>query len=198
MPTGYTVLVGEGKVTEFRQFAMDCARAFGANIMLRDEGGGGEMIRDYEPAPFYANRAKDAKKAIDLLSALSDEECERRANAAYHEAEQHRYQTLAEYAATRERYEAMLAKVKAWTPPTPEHVGLRDFMVDQLERSIRFDCSTEFHQRPTERMTGKQWRDSNLARAKQDLEYYEREYAKECERVAGANAWNKALRESLK
>lgn len=37
MPTGYTASVQEGKVTEFRDFAMECARAFGALVMMRDE-----------------------------------------------------------------------------------------------------------------------------------------------------------------
>src|SRR5690348_5408929 len=37
MPTGYTAEVAEGKVTDFRTFALRCARAFGATIMQRDD-----------------------------------------------------------------------------------------------------------------------------------------------------------------
>jgi hypothetical protein len=37
MPTGYTAGVADGTITEFREYALLCARAFGACIMLRDE-----------------------------------------------------------------------------------------------------------------------------------------------------------------
>ncbi len=37
MPTGYTAAVQNGTVTRFADFAMNCARAFGALVELRDE-----------------------------------------------------------------------------------------------------------------------------------------------------------------
>lgn len=37
MPTGYTYPVCEGKITEFPDFALSCARAFGALISMREE-----------------------------------------------------------------------------------------------------------------------------------------------------------------
>ena len=37
MPSGYTEGVASGKVTEFKEYALLCARAFGACISLRDE-----------------------------------------------------------------------------------------------------------------------------------------------------------------
>jgi len=37
MPTGYTCQVQDGMITEFKEFALLCARNFGACITLRDE-----------------------------------------------------------------------------------------------------------------------------------------------------------------
>lgn len=40
MPTGYTADIKDG--IDFKTYAMNCARAFGACVMLRDEPGGGD------------------------------------------------------------------------------------------------------------------------------------------------------------
>lgn len=37
MPTGYTSPLYEGKEISFEQFALRCARNFGALVMMRDE-----------------------------------------------------------------------------------------------------------------------------------------------------------------
>ena len=37
MATGYTYPVVEGKITEFSEFALGCARAFGAFMHMRDD-----------------------------------------------------------------------------------------------------------------------------------------------------------------
>ena len=37
MPTGYTSGVATGEIKDFKTYALQCARAFGACIMLRDE-----------------------------------------------------------------------------------------------------------------------------------------------------------------
>ena len=37
MPTGYTADIQDGKITTLREYALSCARAFGALIMMRDD-----------------------------------------------------------------------------------------------------------------------------------------------------------------
>jgi hypothetical protein len=37
MPTGYTCDVQNGKVTELKDYLLDCSRGFGALIHMRDE-----------------------------------------------------------------------------------------------------------------------------------------------------------------
>lgn len=49
MPTGYTADIKDG--ISFETYAMNCARAFGACVSLRDKPSGGKVIPDaFEPS----------------------------------------------------------------------------------------------------------------------------------------------------
>lgn len=36
----------------------------------------------------------------------------------------------------------MLDQVQLWQPPTDDHMGLKEFMIQQIEESIKFDCAS--------------------------------------------------------
>jgi hypothetical protein len=84
--------------------------------------------------------------------------------------------------------------VQAWTPPTTEHQALKDFMIEQLTGSMKFD---DFHWEPPHRLTGTEWLAAEREKAKRDIEYYTQEVAKERERVRSANEWLQQLTGSL-
>jgi hypothetical protein len=50
MPTGYTAAVADGTITEFPDFAMQCARAFGTLVLMRDEPQDAAIPEKFEPA----------------------------------------------------------------------------------------------------------------------------------------------------
>ena len=81
MPTGYTADVADGKITEFTEYALQCARAFGACIMLRDDPVSSE-IPEFEPSDYSAKELAEAEK--DLSQFLAMNESQRR---ELHEAE---------------------------------------------------------------------------------------------------------------
>ena len=196
MPTGYTAAIKDG--ISFEKYAMDCARAFGACVDLREESGGGERIpEEFAPSDYHAKAAKKAHDELAELMALTREQCERRAAKAWDDAETRRVAMLDERSKLREAYEAMLAKVRAWTPPTPEHAGLHEFMRTQIEQSIDFDCGGSYGTEPTPRITGVEWADHEEARLKRAIAYHEKEHAGEVERAASRTAWVKALRNAL-
>ena len=56
MPTGYTAYVQDGVITEFADFAMKCARAFGALIDMRDESLDAEIRVQREPNTEYFDK----------------------------------------------------------------------------------------------------------------------------------------------
>src|SRR5258708_31721932 len=126
MPSGYTDKVQSGEVTEFPEFAMRCARAFGALITMRDDPSEAPVPEQFTPhISFYDDQIAAARTTLAEIPLLSTEECERRARTAHADALDAFRARQQERALHKARYEAMIAKVKAWTPPTAEHDELR-------------------------------------------------------------------------
>lgn len=196
MPTGYTADIKDG--IDFKTFAMNCARAFGACVTLRDEPGGGDAIpEEFTPSDYHTKAAEQARASLAALDAMTSEDLERAAASAWDKAETRRAVRLDEMRQQRKAYKSMLAQVNAWTPPTQEHVELQKFMRDQIERSIDFDCDESYHLQPTTRMTGAQWRADQQVTKARDVEYHERKHAEEVQRCKDRSAWVSALRASL-
>ena len=68
-------------------------------------------------------------------------------------------------------------------------------MIQQLEDSIEFDC---FIPKMPQRLSGEEYKEQQIKKALNDIDYHEREYAKEVNRVHERNKWLLLLRESLK
>lgn len=195
MPTGYTADISKG--ITFEQYALNCARAFGALVMMRDDPADARIPDKFEPGTWHAERLAAERETLAKLEGMDDEAATRAANAAWDEAETRRAVRLQEIGEQRSKYAAMLAKVNAWTPPTPDHEGLRAFMCSQILESIDFDCHTGFYDTPTPRLTGQQWLEERKASTLRAIEFHARENAAEIDRANSRTRWVKALRESL-
>jgi hypothetical protein len=197
MPTGYTAAVQDGKITEFSMFALQCARAFDALIDMRNEPPGAPVPDRLEPhTSYYDDLIAAATARLTETRGLTEEECTKRATAAHADAlDQHR-QRQRERVEQRIRYEVMLTKVEAWEPPTPDHVGLRDFMVSQLRESIRFDCDGMKWSDP-QLQSPEDWCAAMITSAERDLEYGTDKRREEIERTEKRNQWLTDLRASL-
>jgi hypothetical protein len=115
-------------------------------------------------------------------------------DAERREAEAHRVEYLEGKREQRERYEAMIAKVEAWST---EAEGIRDFMLSQLRESMSFDCGGDYAPAIPSQKTPAEWLSERSAKLAKEISYYEQQRAEEIERTAGRNRWLKALRDSL-
>lgn len=197
MPTGYTDKIKKG--ITFKTFALNCARAFGACLELRDEGGGGEVIPEvFHPSDYHLKGQDEAIRELQMLNAMTTEECELAAHQNWLIDENRRFCRLQEQSQLRQSYEAMLKQVNAWVPPTPDHLNLQEFMRSQIEESLRFDCyESESDQTTSIRLSGQDWKELRRQELTKDLQYHEREYSQEVKRAKGRTAWVQALRNSL-
>ena len=196
MPTGYTADIKDG--ISFNTFAMNCARAFGATISLRDEGGGGEIIPEvFAPNDYHQKALAASREELQALESMTPMECSLKAAADYTAAENRRTERLRELDDLRQKYDDMLVCAESWTAPTPEHVGLKDFMVQQIKESIKWDCGTSYYDEPTKNQTALEWIEQAKAKAIRDIEYHKEQYAAEVKRTEDRNAWVAALRASL-
>ena len=196
MPTGYTSDIKDG--ISFSEFAMNCARAFGACVTLRDDPAGGDKIPDrFEPSDYHLKALTSAKDRLSDLESITMEDAKSRCDGEYKQAESARITRLSENKAQLAAYEAMLQQVNAWQPPSDEHCGLRDFMRDQIEQSVKFDDSTDYLGKPTEIKAAEDWLEDKKSEALEKIKYHREEYAKEVERTNKRNEWIATLRNSL-
>lgn len=196
MPTGYTAAVADGAITDLPTFALQCARNFGALILMRDEPMDAPIPDAFEPSYFYERELSAIRERLARLEAMSPEEADNACEQAYLESVTTWERRAAERAETKGRYEAMLALVQQWTPPTQDHTGLKVFMLDQLRDSIKFDCDGSYDERPV-RMDSAAWVKQQIEAAKRRFESYSEGAAEERERTNSRNAWIAKLRESL-
>lgn len=196
MPTGYTAAVQEGKVTSLNEFAMQCARAFGALITMRDDPAGAPIPEQIKPETDYYDRGlAEAHERLADLRRLTPEQAEYRALKEYEEACASHIAYQRRKSDERDRYEAMIAKVEAWR--APEEVGkLRAFMLDQLRESVRFDCGGYEMPAPERRM-GAQWLAESTEEAERSIARHTKSRDEEIERAAERTRWLQALRASL-
>lgn len=197
MATGYTIKIAEGMT--FREFVMGCSRAFGYCIDLRDEPGGGEIVpKVFRPNGDYLKKINELKRELKGLNKMSEGEAEKRAKLHNEKLKREHENRIKECEELRKKYENMKAKVLGWTPPTPNHMNLKKFMLEQIEISIEFDCDESFIERNEEReVDGRAWLYDKKKSVQRNLNYYREEHEKEVRRCKEATDWVKALRKSL-
>ena len=192
MATGYT----HDLPPTLKAFALRCARAFGALIEMRDEALDAKIPTTFKPDPYRRDRAAEILAEIKAVEAWDARAAEAaaQADAAQAIAAWDRAGTVRRDMAA--KYDAMLAKVNAWSPPTKDHMELKRFMREQLVDSRKFDCGPSTWPRPVAK-SGAEFKVERLAKLRKDEAYHREEYARDVARAAERTAWVKALRESL-
>lgn len=193
MPTGYTSPIYDNKDVSFKDFALNCARAFSACVHQRDDN-----VTD-----------KPKLRELDIQYHLNElEEAKNQKIPTEIEFEAYKKQKLDEAHADmkknvelRERYEKMLENAKNWNPPTPEHAGLKKFMIEQLESSLKFDCNEKYRENDINTLEVMEYSDY-VKQLKKDnkwsIEYHTEAIEKEKKSVETVNKWITALYENLK
>ena len=196
MPTGYTCDVSDGKITTLRDFAMQCARAFGALITMRDAPLGTPIPDTLTPQTDYHDKAiREAQEQLKKLTAMTPARVAAAAKADADKIAAAHASADADRLVRENRYKAMLAQVVEWRVPA-EIAELRKFMIEQLQESIEFDCGDmpKYGDKP---IPAEQWLESRRTKLLHDITYHQEERAKEVKRTAERNAWLDALRTAL-
>lgn len=195
MPTGYTAAVADGTVTTLNQFAMCCARSFGALVSMRDDPADAPIPKSLEPSPFYLNQVTRSAERLAELRRMSPSEAQRRCQQS-HSAAMAEWRRQCDDNAIRScRYKRMYAEVQSWEPPTADHYELQKFMLTQLKDSLDWDCG---HVRPMPSIKRwPQWLADEVTEACEDMERYQSHARDELARVYSRNQWLAHLSESL-
>lgn len=194
MVTGYTADVCNGKLTDFKAFAIRCAHAF--VVELREESMD-SPIPEFKPSPYYQQALLEAKDQLAMVQAMTDVECEAVAQEDHRKILEAHRKRSEERIQVRDRLLAMRSQVADWSPPTPEHVELKNFMIQQLDGTIEYD-GTPRDVDEAKKLSGAEWRRELIASVERNVTYFGDEAAKDAERVHQKNRWVKELRESLR
>lgn len=192
MPTGYTAGIADGKIRTFREFALQCARGMGALVSMRDEPLDAPIPETIEPRSYHTEQLAKAHDRLAKLKLMSIDEAQFEA-AQEHKKEEERYVVRKmENAEQQARYDRFIAETRVWEGAP---AGLKEFMLSQLTESKRFDCYEP--DAPETPMTGQEWLAVKTSKAERDIDYHQKEEAKDIARAKECTEWLQQLRASL-
>lgn len=195
MPSGYTADVAEGKVTSLKEFALTCARAFGALIEMRDEPHDAPIPKQFEvDTSHYDEVINDAQVDLDRLLNSTPEELETLCLARNERVKEYSLERLRKNEDTRANYLSMIAKVEAWED-APEN--MKEFMLQQLNDSLKYDVSDDPLKYCDTVMNVEEWVESETESLRRQIENYTEYREEEIARVKDRNEWLAKFHKSI-
>jgi len=195
MPTGYTAGILDGTVTTFPQFAKLCMRAFGATIHMRDDDMDAEFT-PRTPSDYHSKAIEKAKQSIVDAQKLTDDEIVDTRKKELEDIKKYHLEAIEKAKKATIEMNKILSDVRKWQPPTPDHTGIKDFMIDQIEKTIDFDCKTDYHDEELAKieldlltLNASEIRKDMIEKAKKDFEHNTKNYNEDVERCDKSNQW---------
>ena len=200
MPTGYTARICEGEQS-MSEFVLGCARAFGACVDQRDDPMSDlpKIPGEIEESRYVAMVKREEEKLADLLAL---DEKKRESLGIKEQKEQIKYyrKAIKERKIVRARLDKMYDRIKDWVPPSASHVGLKEFMIEQLVSTIEHDGDVSYYERELEREKAKlpiDYYNEEVESTKRSVRRCKEEAAKEKDRHVDRGQWVKQLYKSL-
>lgn len=195
MPTGYTAGILDGKITTFPQFAKQCMRAFGATIHMRDDEADAEY-KERTPSDYHTTELAKANESLKSATVLSDEVIIANRKAELETSKLYHINSIEKCKLDTKNLNEILKGINDWNPPTSDHAGIKEFMADQILKTIDFDCKTEYHDKGLAKveqelltLNAKTIREEMVAKAKHDISYHTKELKADIKRCETSNKW---------
>lgn len=203
MATGYTHPILDGKITNFKDYAKLCMRAFGATIHMRDDS----LEVEYEKrevSEYYIDSLKSWQEKLSELSSLSDEQLmEKRRKEIQNDIDYHQ-EKITECTQNEAKLKSILLDVQSWEPPTEEHEGIKKFMIEQITETLKFDADARYHVLEVKKYN--EWlnnlnideiKEGYIKDAKYNIRYHMDNNEAEIKRVNNSNKWVETFLNSL-
>lgn len=197
MPTGYTENVRSGKINTLKDFAVLCSRNFSPVYMImKDAPLGTPLPKEIKVSAYHLKKLEKSNHAYNNFISLSDAEKRKLYKDTLDKRREEFIDHLHETLLANERYTNMLKKVKSWRPPTKDHIGLKEFMINQLTISLE---STEYEEKALNEKepTYEEWIAEKERSLFWDIDYHTKEWQRDLEHANSTTEWIKALMDSL-
>lgn len=196
MSTGFTYQVGEEESYSFEEFIWGCARAFGPLGHMRDDSSNAE-IKPPEPSTYYHERLQEANKEYARLTTLTLEEASEELDREYEKDQASLKLSLERNKVVRRRFQVMFDKVEAWNPPTPDHIKLKEFMIQQLKLELDSDHDYYSSHIGQPKETPQKWLRDAILYASEDLKRIVKHIEDEKENIRFSTEWIDHLKQSV-
>ena len=194
MPTRYTAGIIDGTTKDFKEYAKHCERAF--TIHLRDEPFDSEW-KPRTPSDYHTKAIAKAKEALKEIEVLEDNTIIERERLRLLDSLNYHKEGIEKDKRTKSKLDEFLFKAKAFEAPTETHKGIAEFMVSQIEETIKFDCNRAYHNDELNKIETQLLNiDANNVRgdlktqATKDLAYHTKEHEAELKRCRESNKWH--------
>lgn len=191
MPTGYTAEICE-KDIDFNRFVMTCAKAF----VFHDVSDLNAPIAENKISQYYVDSLKESESELEEVQAWTEKRAKIEAQQSYELALESHNRFVKQAKIINDRITAMLAKVKAWNPPTGKHTDLKRFMIEQLEDALKHE-GTYTYSGPT-KQSGKEFKETKIERIKHSIKYAREQIERDSISMEESNYWIQKLKDSLK
>lgn len=198
MPTGYTSDI-ENDIT-FKEYALNCARAFGACIDMREEPFGTPIPEKFVESDYHKERVKTAIKERDDFDDMSRADRKRLFEREVVDSIKESRRIILEKKRLLAKYKAMLAKVEKFVPPTEEHVEYKKFMITQITNSIDFDCDFKYYEKSIatqSKLTFREWENDREEHLKSSVIWHNKHLADDRARIDGRNKWVRDMKKAV-
>jgi hypothetical protein len=197
MPSGYTDQISKG--ITFEQYALSCARAFGACAEMRDEPFDKAIPAEFKPSTYHKDEFIKSQNELMKLEKMTIKEASALAKQDKDKSVMYNTETIKEKTKLLDKYVKMLTKVEMWNSPSKDHDEFKKFMREQIKQSIEYDCNTKYYEESVAKpLTGKEWLKLRIADAKKEIKYHAEEYVKAVKSAESRTKWVNLLRESIK
>lgn len=136
MPTGYTAYIEDGSITTGKEFLKLCSRAFGVAIDIKDEPLSVPTPVYVEPSSYYKNRYTKAVAALNTALSMTSEEARKEMRRSHEENVTCAKAYLAKLEEKNRIYALVREQVESWIPPTKDHIGIKEFALNQIDMCI--------------------------------------------------------------
>lgn len=176
MATGYTYPIVESESHTFSEYFWHCLEAF----CVRE----GVFFGSLMDPGYYEKEIADDERELAELKAMSLEDAKARSLEEYHGALKRNDEHKKYNSKTAMRLNTMRKAVETWDSPGPEfEKGVKRFMLEQIDETLKFDCGEfDCHKDPERPVTGYKWRNDAIERVEYSLEYNKKKLAEEIER----------------
>jgi len=196
MPSGLTYEIEKGQ--SFNDFVMGCAKQMGACISMRDMPSNTPIPEEFKISDYYKIGLEEAKKELEEFYQLTEEDWRKAAQKEFDEKIKSRKESEEKNILLKQKYETMIKKVEFWEPPGKDHYKFKEFMLKQLDDSIKWDCHDYSKNDSPTLLTGLEWKKRAEDYLVRTINVSTESYENECRSIKNKNKWIKDLRDSLK